>query len=151
MKGLRLTMKIIINDPLPGEEDSVTISVKCMTDNITRAINLLKSPDSLTVYIDDQSFILPASNIFYAESVDLKTFVYAEKTVYRSRLKLYELDEILNKGDFLRISKQAIVNVKKIASIYPAGNSRFCALLTNCEKIIISRQYVPTLKARFGL
>ena len=144
-------MKIIIQDPAPGDEDSVIISVKSMTDNVTRAINLLKSPDSLTVYVDDQSFMLPVGDVFYAESVDLKTFVYSEKSVYRSRLRLYELEEVLNEGDFLRISKQVVVNVKKIRSVAPAGSSRFLATLTNGEKVIISRQYVPVLKERFGL
>ena len=144
-------MKIIIQDPASGDEDSVIISVKSMTDNVMRAINLLKSPDSLTVYVDDQSFMLPVGDVFYAESVDLKTFVYSEKTVYRSRLRLYELEEILSDDDFLRISKQVIVNVKKIKSVAPAGSSRFLATLTNGEKVIISRQYVPALKERFGL
>jgi len=144
-------MKIIIQDPAPGDEDSVIISVKNMTDNVLKAIDLLKSPDCLTVFIDEQSFMLPVGNIFYAESVDLKTFVYAEKAVYRSRLKLYEVEEALSRGDFLRISKQTIVNVKKIKSISPAGSSRFLAVLSNGEKVVISRQYVPALKERFGL
>jgi len=144
-------MKIVIQDPAPGDEDSVIICVKSMTDNVMRAINLLKSPDSLTVYVDDQSFMLPVGDVFYAESVDLKTFVYSEKTVYRSRLRLYELEEVLSDDDFLRISKQVIVNVKKIKSVAPAGSSRFLATLTNGEKVIISRQYVPALKERFGL
>ena len=144
-------MKIIIQDPAPGEDDSVTISVKHMTENIMRAINLLKSPDNLTVYLNEQAYQLPAGDIYYAESVDLKTFVYAEKNVYRSMMKLYEIEEILNKSDFLRISKQVIVNVKKIKSVAPAGDSRFQAALMNGEKVIISRQYVPALKERFGL
>ena len=144
-------MKIIIQGPAPGEEDSVTISVKTMTENVMRAINLLKSPDDLTVYLDNQAYPLPAGDIYYAESVDLKTFVYAAKTVYRSMMKLYELEEILNRSDFLRISKQTIINVKKIKSVAPAGDSRFQATLTNGEKVIISRQYVPALKERFGL
>jgi len=144
-------MKIIIQDPAPGEEDSVTISVKCMTENIMRAINLLKSPDNLTVYLDSQAYQLPAGDIYYAESVDLKTFVYTAKTVYRSMVKLYEIEEILNNHDFLRISKQVIVNVRKIKNVAPAGNSRFQATLMNGEKVIISRQYVPALKERFGL
>jgi len=144
-------VKIIIQDPNPGEEDSITISVSSMTDNIMRAINLLKSPENLTVYLDEQAYMLPIVDVFYAESVDLKTFIYAEKTVYRSKLKLYEVEEILNKDDFLRISKQVIVNVKKMKSVAPAGDSRFQATLTNGEKVLISRQYVPTLKERFGL
>jgi DNA-binding LytR/AlgR family response regulator len=144
-------MKIIIQEPPPGEEESVTINVKHVTDNIMQAINLLKSPDSLTVYIEDQAHFLSVKDIYYAESVDLITFVYAERTVYRSRLKLYELEEKLQQGDFLRISKQTIVNVRKIKSVAPAGDSRFQTTLANGEKLIISRQYVPALKERFGL
>jgi len=144
-------MKIIIQDPAPGEEDSIIISVSSMTDNIIRAINLIKSPNSLAVYDNDQIFSLTTGEVFYIESVDLKTFVYAEKTVYRSRLKLYEIEEVLSSNDFLRISKQVIVNIKKIKSVEPAGESRFCATLTNGEKVLISRQYVPALKERFGL
>ncbi|MDR2545983.1 MAG: LytTR family transcriptional regulator DNA-binding domain-containing protein [Lachnospiraceae bacterium] len=144
-------MKIIITEPALGEEESVTISVKTMTDNMVRAINLLKSPDSVTVHLDGQAYQLAAANIYYVESVDLKTFVYAAKTVYRSMMKLYELEQILNSSDFLRISKQVIVNVKKIKSVAPAGDSRFQATLMNGEKVIISRQFVPALKERFGL
>jgi DNA-binding LytR/AlgR family response regulator len=144
-------MKIIITDPSPGEEDSITISVKNMTDNILRAINLIKSPDGLTVFLDSEALILPLTDVYYIESVDLKTFVYAQKIVYQSRMKLYEIEEQLKENDFLRISKQVIVNVKKIKSVTPAGNSRFQATLKNGEKVLISRQYVPALKARFGL
>jgi len=146
-----LQMKVIIQDPAVGEEDSITISVRCMTDSIMRAVNLLKSPDSLTVYIDGQAFLLPANDVYYVESVELKTYVYAEKTVYRSRLKLYEIEDMLSNGDFLRVSKQVVLNVKKILSVAPAGESRFQAMLTNGEKVTISRQYVRALKERFGL
>jgi len=144
-------MRIIIQDPLPGEDESAIISVKKMTDRITRAINLLKSPDDLTVYEDNQALMLPVSAVFYVESVEQKTFVYAEKAVYRSRLKLYEIEDILSAGDFLRISKQIIVSVRKIRNVAPAGAGRFAAKLINGETVIISRQFVPALKERFGL
>ena len=144
-------MRIVIQDPSPGEEDSVIISVKCMTDSVMRAISLLKCPDSVTVYADGQSLLLPIEDIFYVESVDLKTFVYAEKDVYRSRQKLYEAEETLSGVDFLRVSKQVLVNIRKIRSVSPAGEGRFQAVLENGEKVIVSRQYVPALKGRFGL
>ena len=144
-------MKVIIQDPAADEEDSIIISVRNVTDNVLRAIDLLKSPDSLSVFIGDQSLLLPVRDVYYIESVDLKTFVYTEKTVYRSRLKLYEIEELLSRGDFLRVSKQIIVNIRKIKRVAPAGESRFYAMLSNDEKVIISRQYVPALKERFGL
>jgi DNA-binding LytR/AlgR family response regulator len=144
-------MQIIIQDPSPGEEDCVIIRVKRMTDSIIRAINVLKSPDNLTVFDGEQAALLAINNVFYAESVDLKTFIYAERIVYRSKLKLYEVEELLNSADFLRVSKQTIVNVRKIRSVASAGEGRFQATLLNDEKVIVSRQYVPALKKRFGL
>ena len=144
-------MKVIIQDPVDGEEESIILNVRNMTDNILRAVELLKSPDSLSVFIDEQSFLLPVRDVYYIESVDLKTFVYTEKNVYRSRLKLYEIEELLSRDDFLRVNKQTIVNIKKVKSVAPAGDSRFLASLLNSEKVIISRQYVPALKERFGL
>jgi len=145
-------MRVIIQDPLPGEGESAVITVKTVTERINRAVDLLKSPDDLTVY-DDRSEILmlPVGAVFYVESVDEKTFVYADKAVYRSRLKLYEMENLLSTGDFLRASKQIIVNVRKIRSVAPAGSGRFAAKLTNGETIVISRQYVSVLKERFGL
>ena len=144
-------MRIIIQDPLPGEDESIVINVREMSDKIARAIEILKSPNDLIVYSDDQALMLPISAVCYAESVDQKTFVYAEKEVYRSRLKLYEIEKHLISSDFLRISKQVIVNVKKIRSIAPAGEGRFAAKLVNEETVMISRQFVPALKRRFGL
>jgi len=144
-------VQIIIRDPLPGEEDSITISVKYMSDNINRAINLLKSPGQLTVYIDNNAFILPVTDIYYVESVDLKTFVYGERAVYQAKQKLYEVEEILNKNEFLRINRQTIVNIKKIKNISPAGGGRFQATLSNGEQVMISRQNVSSLKEVFGL
>jgi DNA-binding LytR/AlgR family response regulator len=144
-------MKIIIEDLLSGEEETCVIRVKSVTENITRAVNLLKTPDAVTVFSEEGGLILDTNEIYYIESVDMKTFVYAKTAVYQSRLRLYELEELLTSGDFLRISKQTIVNVPKIREIAPAGGGRFTATLDNSEKVIIARSYVPSLKRRFGL
>jgi len=144
-------MKIHIVDPPEGAEDSVTISVKQITENILRAIDLLKSPEGLSVFAKDRTFIIQLSDIFRIESVDLKTFVYGKTEVYRSRLKLYEIEALLSDYNFLRVSKQEIINLKKTLSISPAGGGRFTAHLSNGEHIVISRQYVPALKERFGI
>ncbi|MDR0974242.1 MAG: LytTR family transcriptional regulator DNA-binding domain-containing protein [Ruminococcus sp.] len=144
-------MKIIIENIAPDEEETCILRVRSLTDNTVKAVNLLKCPDSLTVFSDGESFILDTKEVYYAESVDLKTFIYTKEKVYQSRLKLYEAEEILSSGDFLRISKQTLVNVSKIKSVSPAGGGRFIAELDNKEKVIISRSYVSSLKRRFGI
>lgn len=144
-------MKVIIEDLLDGEEECVIFKTRALSENMLKALQLLKSPGDLTVYLEDQVVLLDIGSVYYVESIDLKTFVYGKQQLYRSRLKLYEIEELLAYSDFLRISKQTLVNVKKIKGISPAGGGRFQALLKNEEKVLISRQYVPQLKERFGL
>jgi DNA-binding LytR/AlgR family response regulator len=145
-------MQIVVKEPVAGEEESVVITVKGMPDHVLKAIQILKAAgEKLTVYQEEEVFFLEIRKIFYVESIDLKTFVYGEKGVYQSKMKLYEIEQTLDQGDFLRISKQVLVNVKKIRSLATAGAGRFQATLQNGEKVIISRQYVPALKERFGL
>lgn len=144
-------MKVIIRDPVNDEEDSITVCIRHMTDNVLRAINLIKSPNQLTVYNNNSAYILPISDIYYVESVDLKTFVYTADQVYQAKQKLYEIEETLDEGEFLRINRQTIINISRIRNITPAGNGRFQATLTNGEKLIVSRQNVSSLKNVFGL
>ena len=144
-------MKIIIRDPEPDEEDNITVCVRHMSDTILRAINMIKSPSQLTVYANSTAFIVPTSEIFYVESVDLKTYVYTQNNVYLAKNKLYEVEEMLSTSEFLRVNRQTIVNITKIQNISPAGDGRFMATLTNGEKLIISRNHVPALKEVFGL
>lgn len=42
---------------------------------------------------DDQTFLLSPSSVLYIESVDKKTFIYCQKEVYETPLRLYELEE----------------------------------------------------------
>ena len=145
-------MKIIIEES--DQCDGIEIIIKCkrIDDDVSAIMARLKSEGGKILgTIDDKTYILNEKNILYFESVDKKCFIYTKDKVYETALRLYEIEEILNSVDFLRISKQSIVNIRKIKSVSPAGNSRFQALLTNGERLIISRQYVPALKERFGL
>jgi len=144
-------VKIIIQSPEENEEESIIININNMNDKITRILDILKSPDDLTVQLDNKTFKLPIAEIFYIESVDFKTFVCAETVVYQSKLKLYEVEEALSQSDFLRVSRQVILNVSKIRSVASAGGGRIEVMLANGEKLIVSRQYAPVLKERFGL
>ena len=85
-------------------------------------------------------------DLFYAESVDDRVFLYTTSDSYEIRMKLYELEDLLKNRSFLRISKSMLVNLMKISSVRPALNGRFSAILKNGEEIIISRKYVPALK-----
>ena len=143
-------MKIIIEEPQSGEEQ---IIVQChnISPKLLNMLNTLKTPSNMLVgYIDNEIHRVSPLDIFYFEAVDKKTFIYCECDVYESKLKLYELEE-LAMNDFFRISKSVIVNLSKIKSLIPSFSGRVEAVLTNKERVIISRQYVSELKQTLGI
>ena len=144
-------MKLIRSRPKENEEETITISVHEDSEKILRIIEILESPDELIVQLDDETHKLSLTDIFYVDSVDFKTFVYTESKVYQSKMRLYEMDDFLPKNDFLRINRQTILNLRKMKSVRSAGGGRIEVSLTNGEKLIVSRQYAPTLKERYGL
>jgi len=93
-------------------------------------------------------YVISISDIYYFESVDDRTFVYPEKEFFETRMRLYELEEDLKGGAFVRISKSVIVNLMKVVSIKPAMNGRFLCKLKNGEEVLISRKYVNDVRMK---
>jgi DNA-binding LytR/AlgR family response regulator len=104
----------------------------------------------LIVYKGSEIHRVAPTDVFYIETVDNKTFLYCEENVYEIKQKLYELEELKMK-DFLRISKSTIVNLSKIKSLIPSMSGRLEAVLSNGERVVISRQYVSVLKKNLGM
>jgi len=144
-------LKIIIEEPPVGAEERIIVQCHNISPELLNMLNSLKTPSNMLIgYIDNDIHRVSPSDIFYFEAVDKKTFIYCERDVYESKLKLYELEEMAMK-DFFRISKSVIVNLSKVKSIIPSFSGRVEAVLTNKEKVIISRQYVSELKEALGI
>lgn len=109
---------------------SFDMQIKCDSDNAERMINIL--------------------DIYYIESVDKKTFVYLENTVYHTDFRLYQLKERLQTYGFVQISKSCILNINALESIRPLFNSRMEATLKNGEKVNINRNYLNKVKKALG-
>ena len=76
--------------------------------------------------------------------------VYCQKEVFSSKQKLYEFEALCVGTMLFRCSKSMILNAGKIDYVLPSLSGRFEAVLDNGEKVIISRQYVSTLKRLLG-
>lgn len=145
-------MKIIIEDIKNGEEDEIIIRCNQLDESILQMIYGIKmNQNKLVGTYNGQMQIIDPKDVFYFEAVDNKVFIYCEKQVYETKLKLYEIEEEYEKTDFFRASKSIILNLSKIKNLSPAFNGRFEALLKNKEKVIISRQFVPVLKKKLGI
>jgi len=100
---------------------------------------------------EERTYVLNADDVYYFEAVEGKVFIYGEREVYETSLRLYEIKSRFEITDFFRASKSVVANLSKISSVKAVFNGRFEATMKNGEKIIISRQYVPVLKKKLGL
>jgi DNA-binding LytR/AlgR family response regulator len=142
-------MKITIETLADGEEEEIIIRSNHLDHELMELIYSIRAGRSrLTAFTDNEIIKLAPVDIFYFESVDNHVCACCEENVYDVKQKLYELEQIYAHTDFLRISKAMIVNVSKISKIVPMFNGRLEAVLTNGERVTISRQYVPDLKKK---
>ncbi len=145
-------MKITILDPSVVEEDEIIVKCRFLDEDITLLLNQLKNGSSkMNFYRDNKIVLVDKKEILFFESVDDKVFAYTLEDVFETKLKLYELEQILPAKNFFRANKAVIVNLNKIKSLSPAFGGRFEAVLKNGYKVIISRSYVPKLKVVLGL
>ncbi len=134
--------------------DDIEVSVACprIDERVQRIVSALGTSDrALVGERDGATYRLDVDDVCYAETVDGKTFLYTADAVYQTPLKLYELEERLAGTEFVRASKQMLVNFDHVASIRPALNARLQLMLDNGEAVIVSRQYAPVIKRKLGL
>lgn len=145
-------MKIVINESEDNEEIEIIINCKRIDESLLKVISSIRAFDEkITGSKDGKIFILDTEKIYYFESVDKKTFIYMNKEVYETSLRLYELEERFSNSDFFRASKSTIINLSKIKEIIPVFGGRLEVILENNEKLVVSRQYVSILKTKLDL
>lgn len=114
---------------------------------LKRLIALIQSFDTrIKCSGENTERLVNASDIFYIESVDKRTFLYLENTVLRTDYRLYQLAESLADLGFVQVSKSCILNINVLESIKPLVNSRMEATLKNGERLHITRKYLGHIR-----
>ncbi len=145
-------MKLIIKQDENAEETEIIIVCRYLDSEIEEIISSISFADNtVTGKREGETYFIPIKEILYFESVDSKTFFYTDNFVYETTLRLYQIEEKLKNTVFARISKSVIANLKKMRSIKPEKNNRLCAVLTNGERLLVSRQYISVIKGKLGV
>ena len=135
------------------EEPHADIHTNELTDNITKAISILESDDTneiLAVKNGSDITLLQFDDVFMLRVENKQVKVYAENNEYVIKKPLYQVEESLS-GDFVRISKTTIVNLKKIKRVAPSLKGMMFIELKNGLKDNISRKYLPDFKNALDL
>ena len=140
-------MRLIMCERQELETPEVTIAYREMTDEVKRVSEFVRCVDQ-TIFCrkETEEYTVPVSDIYYAESVDKKTYVYCEKEVYQCSYKLYELEELLPRGSFVRVSKSTILNIEVLKGVKTLVNSKLEAILSNGERICVTRNYLKNIR-----
>lgn len=141
-------MRLILSERHDLEEPEVTIAYREMTKSVKRVSEYVRYVDeNILCKKENEECCVLINDIFYVESVDKKVFVYCEKEVFRCNYKLYELEELLSKAGFVRVSKSVILNVEKLTGIKTLVNSKLEAKLSNGESVCVTRKYLKDIKS----
>jgi DNA-binding LytR/AlgR family response regulator len=143
-------MKLVLNEQRDISETEVEIRYAAMNITIQNLINHIEQGERY-IYGEEngREYRILTNDIYYAESIDRKTFIYTKSNVFRSELKLYKLLDRLKNHNFVQVSKFCILNINVLENIQTLFNSRMEGTLENGEKVMISRTYIPGIRAAF--
>ncbi len=108
--------------------------------------------DRKTVLVKENDDLIPLSleQIVYFESLQSKVLVHTEKTVYEIRKTLTQLEAELREFGFIRIHRAFLVNRSKIVRIRSSFNMKLTLILSNQDRVEVSRNYYTQFKAEIG-
>jgi len=128
--------EVIIRGDIAGEE-------------VLSLLQLLRKRSSgkLILYKEEEQYFVDINEIVFLETSNNKVLAYTKQNVYETKLRLYELKELLLPHPFAQINKSIIVNINEVNSIQAefSGNYRL-KLKSRNEVLTISRKYFKEFK-----
>lgn len=140
-------MKLRIFEKNTIDETEVVVNCKQKNHEIKKlAKHILLYDGSIRCRKDDREYNIKINDIFYIETVDKNCFAATESEVYELRKSLLKIEADLKNTSFTRISKSMLLNINVLKSVAPLSNHRMDGELINGEHVVISRNYISSIK-----
>ena len=125
---------------------------KELTPQVEKLLAAIRILDKqITANKGDSVCLIDLADVFYIEALERKTFIYTDKDVFDSDMKLYELEAALAQYDFIRVSKNTICSLRKIKSLKSEVDRKIKITMENGYQIIASRMYADELRKKLGV
>lgn len=146
-------MKIKVEIDTTCKEPEITLRTNEMTDEINEMIQKLSAYQHkiLAGFQEDTIQLIDLTEIIRIYSADKKIFAQTQSSEFVIRLRLYELEERLDKSLFVRISNSEMVNIKAIKKIDLSYAGTISITLSNGTTTYVSRRYVKKIKQVLGI
>jgi len=142
-------LKLTINQNSNQTESEIIINCSHVNKTLGKIIDYITQfTFTIEGELNNKIYQLPIDQIYYIESVDGKTYVYDKTNSFLCRQTLQTLEEELANTPFARVSKTCLLNTTYLRCVESYPNHRLKAELSNNEQIIISRNYIETLRKK---
>lgn len=132
-------------------ETEVIIRGDVTSEEVVSLLQMLKKRKAgkIILYKEEDQYIVATDEIVFLEVSDNKVYAYTRTDTYESKLKLYEVKELLSAMAFAQINKSMIVNINCVKSIQAEFSGNYRLKLKNRKEILtISRKYFKEFKER---
>lgn len=143
---------IIRTEQCDCRENELILRYRELDDECLEILSLLRERSTkIAASLDGTTYLIRPGDIFYAESVDGRTFIYTAKQVLETPHSLNALQIRSEGSGLVRIAKSQLVNLYQVSTLRSLPNTRIEVTLKNNERLIVSRHYVQDFKAKLGL
>ena len=146
-----MQIEIKIDETL--SEPRIIIMTNKITDEISELMQRLaeEKPRLLDGFKKETVSLLEQEKIIRIYAANSKVFAVTEDDEYQVRLRLYELEDRLDRKFFVRISNSEIINLRKIEEFDMSFTGTICVSLSNGAVTYVSRRYIAKIKQLLGL
>lgn len=122
------------------------------TEELAALLERLEERTPLTGFRDGSAVPLEAAEVlrFYGEDKEVRAQALGGE-IYTVRLRLYELEERLDRKAFVRVSHSEIVNWKRVTALDLSLSGTIRVTLEGGVVTYVSRRYVKKIKEVLGI
>ncbi len=100
---------------------------------------------------DREKLKLPVNEIIFLEAYGKEIEIHTQQGTYTSGERMYQLEEMLDPKEFIRISKSVIVSRKHIKRIRPTLSMKYVLTLSDGTLADVTRSYYSDFRREFNI
>lgn len=135
------------------KERKVVIVTDVVDEEIQELMKRISSeqPQMLAGFSEDTVKLIDQAEIIRCYASNGKVFAITSAGEFVLRLRLYELEERLDKRCFVRISNSEIINLRKVKNFDLSYTGTIRVAMKNGDAAFVSRRYVSKIKNALGI
>lgn len=139
-------MKVTVDIDMRYEQTEIDIRSERMTEQLEHIMQIAKSPPYIIGFKNERQYLIRLIDIVYVATENNYLVIETKIESYQSKQKLYQLEQILQQYQFVKLSQSAIANPVWIDYVHVTFNGVLAIHFKNGSVQYSSRRYVKKIK-----